>query len=335
MAEPSLGVRCVQCDAPIKKARKGGRPRIYCTPRCRRRAQRERDRRRRDPGPSWQPIAHDLITTSLQLYGGQQLGLESIFILARHIAREAECLAAVAVDVALRRGESWQDIATAAGVSRASATARWGGSRASDLLAARMPTPMLLTEDGNFPAGATSAAPRGTHPHSPGRVAPGACRNLGAALRTLRKASRASLTETAAVTGLSLTAVSDMVEGRAVASWPETYTVAHVLGGEPEDLRHLWECASGQRLPMSWSSTDRLAAALRGAWLAAGAPSLTIASDVNVAVARAALRGQAVPPWPVVTALLAELGVSPGMFEPLWVDARACQLESGEGTVSS
>lgn len=336
MAEPSRGVRCVQCDAPIKETRTGGRPRIYCTPRCRRQAQRERARTRRDPGPSWQPIAHDLVTSSLQLHGGQQLGLESIFILAGHIARDTECLAAVAVDVALRRGESWQDIATAAGVSRASATARWGGSRASDLLAARMPAPMILTEDGNFPpAGAASTAPRGTHSHAPGRVPAAARRSLGAALRTLRTASRASLTQTAAITGLPLTAVADMVEGRTVASWPETYTVAHVLGGEPEDLRHLWECASGQRLPIGWSSTDHLAAALRGAWLAAGAPNLTIASDVDVAVTRAALRGQTVPPWPVVTALLAELGTNPGLFEPLWVAARATQLESGEGTVPS
>lgn len=331
MAEPSHGVRCARCDVRIERTRKGGRPRIYCTPRCRRQAQRERDRARHDPGPSWRPIAHDLVTSSLQLYGGQQLGLESIFVLAGHIARDAECLAAVAADAAVRRGESWQDVAAAAGVRRASATARWGGSRTSGLLAARVPPPLILSASTDSPSGASPALPR---PRSSGR-APGARRNLGAALRTLRRGSRVSLAEAADLTGLSLEMVADMVEGRTVASWPETYTVAHALRGRPQDLLHLWECASGDRLPGGGNSTDRLAAALRGAWLAAGAPSLALASDVDVAQARAALSGQVVPSWPTVKALLTGLRADPAAFERLWVSARAAQLKRGEGAVPS
>ncbi|WP_416484298.1 helix-turn-helix domain-containing protein [Streptomyces sp. CL12] len=334
MAESSRGVQCARCDAPIEKTGKGGRPRIYCTPRCRRLAQRERDRARLDPGPSWRPIAHDLVTNSLQLYGGQQMDLESIFVLAEHITRDTECLVAVAVDGAVRRGECWQDIAAAAGVSRASAVARWGGSRASDLLVERVPPPKILMEGGCFPASAVSAAQRVPRPRASGRAA-GARKRLGVALRTLCKRSRVSLPEAAAVTGMSLGAITDMVEGRTVASWPETYTVAHVLRGEPEDLLHLWECASGERLPTGRSGTDRLAAALRGAWLVAGAPSLVIASDVDVAVARAALCGQIVPPWSVATTLLAGFGADPALFQPLWGAARAAQLESGDGTVLS
>ncbi|MFI9423431.1 hypothetical protein ACIG54_07675 [Streptomyces achromogenes] len=147
--------------------------------------------------------------------------------------------------------------------------------------------------------------------------------------------SRVSLLEAAAMAGMSLREMTDMVEGRSAASWPETYTVAHVLRGEPEDLLHLWECASGERLSTGRSSTERLAAALRGAWLAAGAPSLAIASDVDVTVARAALCGQLVPPWSVVTTLLAGFGAESALFQPLWVAARAAQMESGEGTALS
>lgn len=290
MAEPSRGVRCLRCNSPIEKTGKGGRPRTYCTPKCRRRAQRERDRSRRVLGPSWQPIAHDLVTNSLQLYGGQQMDLESVFVLAKHIARDTECLVAVAIDSALRRGEGWQDIAAAAGVSRASAVARWGGPRASDLLVGRVPPPNLI-EGGGSAAGAVSAAQHVPRPRSSGQAAR-ARQALGVALQTLCKVSRVSLLEAAAMAGMSLREMTDMVEGRTAASWPETYTVAHVLRGEPEDLLHLWECASGERLSTGRSSTERLAAALRGAWLAAGAPSLAIASDVDVTVARAALCGQ-------------------------------------------
>lgn len=332
MAEPSRGVRCARCDAHIDRTRKGGRPRTYCTPRCRRQAQRERDRARHDPGPSWRPIAHDLVTSSVQLYGGRQLGLESIFVLVGHIARDAECLAAVAVDAAVRRGVSWQDVADAAEVSRASATARWGGSRPSGLLAARVPPPMILSASTDSPAGAACAVQR---PRSSGRKAPGAGRNLGAALRTLHGRSRVTLADVAALTGLSLEAVTDMVEGRTVGSWPETSTVAQVLRGRPQDLMYLWECASGDRLQPGGSDTDRLAAAFRGAWLAAGAPSLAVASDVDAAEARATLCGRVVPPWPTVKSLLAGLRADPSAFEQLWVCARAAQLKHGEGAESS
>ncbi|MGW8452461.1 helix-turn-helix domain-containing protein [Streptomyces niveus] len=271
------------------------------------------------------------MTSSLQLYGGQQLDLESIFVVAGHIARDAECLAAVAVDAAVRRGESWQDVADATGVSRASATARWGGTRTSGLLAARVPPPVILSASTDSPACATCAVPR---PRSSVR-APGAGRNLGAALRTLRGRSRVTLAEVAALTGLSLEAVTDMVEGRTVASWPETYTVTHVLRGHPQDLLHLWECASGDRLHAGGSDTDRLAAALRGAWLAAGAPNLAVAFDVDAEEARATLCGQVVPPWPTVKSLLAGLRADPAAFEQLWVCARAAQLKRGEGAVPS
>ncbi|MFJ5737232.1 hypothetical protein [Streptomyces microflavus] len=112
--------------------------------------------------------------------------------------------------------------------------------------------------------------------------------------------------------------------------------MAHALRGEPRDLLHLWEVASDQLLPTDGSrGADRFAAALRGAWLAAGSPNLAIVSDVDVAVGRAALCGQVVPPWPVVTELLGGLGADPALFEPLWVVARAAQLESGEGAAPS
>ncbi len=338
MAKPSRGPWCVRCHAPIEEPARGGRPRIYCTVQCRRRAQRERDRARRGPGPSWQPIAYDLLLSSLQLHGCcQQLNLKHILTLAGHVARDAECLTAVAVDAALRRGERWQDIAAAAGVSQASARATWGGTRAQDLLAARVPPPVVPKVSGILPPG---TAPRGAvapcvpHPRTADEAVPGARQDLGVALRTLQKASGASLSQTATVTGLPLTVVTDMVAGRKVASWAETYTVAHALRGEPQDLVLLWERAAGEQLPVDKSSPDRLAAALRGAWLAAGAPSLALTSDVDVAVARAVLCGHVVPPWTVVSTLLTGLRADPALFEPLWVTARAAQLKSGEGRES-
>ncbi|MEW1615616.1 MULTISPECIES: hypothetical protein [unclassified Streptomyces] len=262
--------------------------------------------------------------------------MKNILVLAERIARDAECLSAVAVDTALRHGGSWQDIAVAAELSRGAATARWGGTRVSDLLAARVRPRVFLTADEGFSAGTASAVPPVPYPRPVNSAVPGVRRALGAALGTLGKVSHTSLSEAAAATGLPLATVMDMVAGRTVEPWLATYAVAHALRGEPRDVLHLWELASDQRLPTDASSgTDRLAAALRGAWLAAGSPSLAIVSDVDVAVVRAALCGQVVPPWPVVTELLGGLGADPALFEPLWVVARAAQLESGERAVSS
>ncbi|MFE3900618.1 hypothetical protein ACFXPY_09685 [Streptomyces sp. NPDC059153] len=284
---------------------------------------------------SWHPIAHDLVTNALYLHGKKQLPLKDVLTLAGNVGRDAECLAAVAVDAARNGGDGWSEIAAAAGRSEASARAKWGGSQVSRLVAARRPALAKIVW-----APAMDSVKASLVPRQGGRtaVSSGGPRGLGSALRTLYRKTRTSLIRVSAATGLPVSMVSALLEDRTVASWPEVYALAHALGGEPEDLRHLWECAAEGRAALEPNGeSERLAAALRGARLAAGSPELATVCPpgIEVSVIQAALRGTAVPPWSVLRVFLTGLGVDPGSFEVLWLAARVADLAEWEGGLRS
>ncbi|MEU6313797.1 helix-turn-helix transcriptional regulator [Streptomyces sp. NPDC047014] len=280
---------------------------------------------------AWHPITHDLVTNTLHLHRSKHLPLKDVCALAGDVAMDAECLVAVAVDAARSRGEEWSEIAAAAGCSEASARAKWGGSKVARLLSARRPAHVRIDWDP-----ATVSAEVAHPPRQGGRttVPPAEPRGLGSALRTLYRTARTSLARVSAATGLSGPTVAALLGDRTVASWPEVYALAHALGGDPEDLRHLWDCAAGSRAaPEANEESARLAAALRGALLAAGSPQLTnvCPPEIEPTVIQAALRGRDVPPWSVLHVLLAGLGADPGSFEPLWLAARVAHLSEREG----
>lgn len=323
MAERPHGSRCAWCGGPIEvKKAAGGRPRIYCDVQCRRRAKRERDRTRRDLAASWRPVAHDLVTNSLQLYSGRNLNLQQVMALAKRVAEDADCLAGVAAQTALQRGATWERIAHDAELSLGVVTAKWGGTRVSDQLAAR--NAVLAVPEFSHADDSSAASPSIAGPRIRGIRRSDACRHLATALRTLHLRHGVSLPEAAAATRIPLVIIRDMVTGRTVEPWATTYAVAHALHGEPQDLLQLWELASGSR-PALHVGVTPLAPALRGAWLAAGSPSVT---DAYGDGGSALLGGQAVPPWPQVAELLRNLGADPKPYEPLWVEARAAQLKT-------
>ncbi|GHA78203.1 hypothetical protein ACIQRS_04465 [Streptomyces termitum] len=176
MAQPSPTVRCEQCRGPIKQP-KTGRPKLYCKPRCRREAQRDRDRdrARRDPDglrKAWGPVTDDLLDRAIQLRSGRQKPLEDVLRLADAAASDIEALVAVAVNNARRQEESWEEIGRSAGMSAASARARWGGNRVRRLLRARK------AARGFPPESRCPSVPAGSDPHDaqgdPGDVVRGA-----------------------------------------------------------------------------------------------------------------------------------------------------------------
>ncbi|MFB6634385.1 hypothetical protein ACFCWY_31280 [Streptomyces sp. NPDC056362] len=332
MATPSPEARCEYCLGPVERSKGGGRPRIYCRPLCRRRAQRERDRAHRVSRPSWQPIAHDLVTNALYLRDHKQLALKDILELAGDVGRDAECLAAVAVDATRNQGSDWSEIAAAAGRTEASARAKWGGSQVSRLVAARR-QPACAEAEWD-PATVSAEVPRVPRQRARTAVSVTDTLGLGSALRTLYRKARTSLVPVSAATNLPAAVISALLEDRTVASWPEVYTLAHALGGDPEDLRHLWDSATKDTAAVDPDGENqKLAAALRGARLAAGAPDLTTVcpAGIDVSVIQAALRGRVVPPWSVLRVFLAALGADPGSFEALWLAARVADLAERKG----
>jgi hypothetical protein len=337
MAKPSPGSPCAFCGKEIGQSRRGGRPKDYCDPACRRRAQRQRDRERRAAEPShteWQVITGDLFARTQQLLAGgsDQPALATALDLTARLRRDAECLAAVAVDSARCNGWTWTEVATAAGLSAAAARARWGGVRVQRLVSERAQLSMSEQTDRNLPlptfSNKAGAPPAGASEDS-------AVRELGTALRTLHVRSGVSLHFVSDITGLSLPVITAMFDGCRVPSWPETYMLSHALGGDPQDLQLLWHCAWG--VPLSTEAVTgpgRLGAALRGARLAAGLPDVAASCPPGMSRAQAcaALAGEAAPDWPLLSGFLVRLGADPSRFTSLWMAARTAQhpIRTGE-----
>ncbi|MFJ8697593.1 hypothetical protein [Streptomyces roseolilacinus] len=276
-------------------------------------------------------ISHDLSARAWHLHTiGAELPLPEVLELTERLRQDADCLAAVAADAARQRGWAWQEVASAAALSEASARARWGGVRVSRLVAGRVPLTSARPAHREPPA--PMAGEFTVRPAAP--AAGGAAQALGAALRTLYERSGAGLSRVSSITDLPIPVLTPMLEGRTVAPWPVVYMLSHVLGGEPQELRWLWQHAWGQPAPGDvHDSPERLRAALRGARLAAGLPDLAASCppDRDVAEVRAVFDGGAVPDWPVISEVLTVLGADLTSFESLWAEARAAQLAAREG----
>ncbi|MFC8871810.1 hypothetical protein ACFUAC_29885 [Streptomyces sp. NPDC057148] len=337
MAKPSPGSQCAFCGKDIGQPCRGGRPKDYCDPACRRRAQRQRDRERRAAKPShteWQVITGEMFVRTQQLLtaGSDQLDLATALDLTARLHQDAECLAAVAVDSARCNGWTWTEVATAAGLSTAAARARWGGVRVQRLVSERAQLSMSEPTDRHLPLPASSNE---TGAPSAAASKDSAVQELGTALRTLHARSGVSLQFVSDITGLSLPVITAMFDGCRVLSWPETYMLSHALGGDPQDLQLLWHWAQGVPLPTgAVTGPGRLGAALRGAQLAAGLPDIAASCPPGLSVAEscAALAGEAAPDWPLLSGFLVRLGADPSRFASLWMAARAAQhpIRTGE-----
>ncbi|KOU39410.1 hypothetical protein ADK55_33360 [Streptomyces sp. WM4235] len=242
--------------------------------------------------------------------------------LAARLAEDAECVAAAAVVEERSAGRTWAAIGAAARMSEGQARARWGGARFAQRLAAREPAPRA-----GRPYGAASGV-SGTATRSDRRARRAAVA-LAGALRMLHEHSGADLDDIAAESGMPIFAVRWVLEGRVVVPWTATYTLVHLLGGRPGDLRLLWEYASKSvpRLPDPPRLGDHLAAGLRGARLAAGyAPAaLVCPPGLTEAQAEAGFDGRLVPEWSALCDMLLWLGADPEPFKVLWAARRAAR----------
>ncbi|WP_431315665.1 hypothetical protein [Streptomyces murinus] len=320
MAEVSDGLGCGFCGkAVVQHDGNGGRPRDYCDDDCRRRAQRKRDAERRVALPQFthRLIAAELVFRAEQLLAAcfEEAPLGEILDLAARIADDVDCLAAAVVADERTAGSSWAEVAVAARTSEGSARARWGGVQGARRLESREPMPWADRAYG-VPRHATAAATGS---------AQGAQRSAAAlarALHMLHERSDAGLGEVAGEVGIPLPVVHGVLEGEVLAPWPVTFMLAHLLGGQPGDLRLMWESAAKPHAHQSRSmpSAASLGAGLRGARLAAGCPA---AADIcppglNEAEAEAVFAGRLVPSWDVLRELLARLDADPEPFAGVW-----------------
>lgn len=324
---PQYG-KCRYCRQRFERTGKPGRRQEYCTPACRRRAQRERNP---NPAPttvhplplarniaeSVQALAQTLLASE---YGEQDL--ETLLRQAGGLTREVEYYICAAVQDARRKGTSWDAVAAAASVSAATARSRWAEKtvrrklqrRAAEQLALRQRDPATL------PAPPREEGQNGVQPGER------SASKLAAALSNLHRGSDLTIRQVAESTDLSPSYVSRIMSGERLPNWPVVEMLAALFDGDPDELAVLWENAHGVTPPARQPLPDavaRLSAALRGLYLAAASPSparIHKASGgiLSVRIIKEILAGRTVPDWRTTVSFVRAVGGTPTDIRPLW-----------------
>lgn len=311
-----LSARCAGCGHDFVQRTGPGRPRLYCGERCRRQAQRQRDRAKRAAGDREQVTAAALIEEMYRLTSRLSAELSGplaeLLDTTSRLKRLSECLVGSTVGERLESGLGWAELAAAAGVSERSARARWNPQRVRRL--AQDAAPSVLSQTTELPAFAWTGSGTGM---------------LVGALRQLPgTASSAQVTAAAVRAGLSIEEADRALAGKGILPWDRMRSLVEQLGGRSEDLHFLWQASLQASSPPPASveeAAGRLAAALRGMRLAAGQPPLDqVAGLTGMSADRldAILRGRYVPAWDTVIALATALQTNPNLLRNLWDGVR-------------
>ncbi|MFD3950192.1 hypothetical protein ACFWRC_09220 [Streptomyces albidoflavus] len=329
MVVPSSPERCAyhRCRKLLTRTARTGRRRIYCDDRCRRQAQRDRDRARLSAAPGQRGLQSPAVADGIGVLAQELLDaahrddqLEVRLKLAALLGEGATCYAATAVQDARAAGWSWSDIARAAGVSEASARARWSEAKVAALVASypqrgeRRPPRFFSREgvgrDGSLvrPADLSARA---------------AAAVMGTYFEALLDTGPVGIDEAARQAGLPPGAVGLILAGEVVGSWPVTHTVVTILGGQPQVLRGLWERTVGGgagRRPVL-EARRLLYEALHVLYLAAGSPALDKLegrAGLMPGTVGEVLDASSVPSWPQVGLVIELLGAHREDVRPLW-----------------
>ncbi|MGW7308774.1 helix-turn-helix domain-containing protein [Streptomyces sp. NPDC054835] len=272
-------------------------------------------------------IAEELYSLAFDLleaeYGGADL--EELLAKARALAKETDYYVSAAVRDARQRSVSWEEVAKAASLSTATARVRWGEMQVMRRLQRRSVERAALRQ---APAAVPDVPPK------EGRQAVGrASRQLAAALSQLHQDSGLMIREVAESTELSPSYVSRILSVDRTPSWPVVRQLVETFGGDPLELRVLWEIAQGvPPAPQDFiDAATRLNGVLRGLYLAAGCPSVkTVCEQSHGALDEAAvedlLEGTEVPTWEDTGRFVTAVGGHPADIRPQWEAAYSLLL---------
>ncbi|MEU9983589.1 helix-turn-helix transcriptional regulator [Streptomyces sp. NPDC050856] len=163
--------------------------------------------------------------------------------------------------------------------------------------------------------------------HGPPGDSPSAA--LTRALSHLQRTSDKTLRALGKEAGVSASYISRVLSGERTPSWKVTRTITLACGGDPTELRPLWDAARGHRSP----EPATLHAALRGLHVSAARPAYTLIqararSRLSVEDIRDVLEGLRVPEWEVVGHLVDALRGRPETIRPLWDAAHTARTST-------
>ncbi|WP_421110310.1 helix-turn-helix domain-containing protein [Streptomyces sp. NEAU-S77] len=320
---------CRHCQEAFVQKEGPGRKKAYCSIACRQKAQRQRDgrsaQRARAVHPLGRHIAEDLqvlVASLLEVeYDGQPLKI--LLRTAEEVVREVECYVAAAVRDARNKGADWGSIAADANVSMTTARTVWAESKVRRQLERR------AADRAKRRPRAETAPPEGLGSEQGGvlsKASERASAKLASALSYLHQESGLAIKAVAQHTSLSPSYVSRILSGERTPTWSVLCTLVRLFGGNPADLRVLFESAHGL-MPLTRhavpDAAERLLAALQGFYLAAGRPEYGLVRRASRGVLttqdiRDILEGQMVPTWEATAALVSALNACPADIRPLW-----------------
>lgn len=326
MDEATAWCANAQCGRAFEQRTGPGRRKAYCSPVCRRQAQRRRDAEASpaavEGAPSGQEAVGSMAAALGALAEAERAGetLEARARLFGNLAAHAERYLPLAVHEARLRGAQWEEIARSTGVTVATARGRWSQVRIAEVLS--VPVRQAL------PVGRSrSGTPRGLRL---ARREIDARQRLADALDFLLRASGLDLGGLEEATSLPEHVLIGLLSGEALPAWPEVAVLAAVLGVVPSDLRSLWEWAAGKAMPSATSAeaSRSFKRAIRGLHLAAGCPSAAVIAEqtglgITAAIVADVLRGQTTTAWRPVAAVVRVLGADAWSVRALWLTARS------------
>lgn len=265
-------------------------------------------------------LASDLLEAE---YGGADLG--ELLGRSRALVKETDYYVSAAVRDARQGGVSWEEVAKCALVSTATARVRWGGTKVMRRLAVRSVERAAARQ---------TPSPTVDFRATEGREAVGrATRQLAAALSQLHQTSGLMIREVAESTELSPSYVSRILSVDRTPSWPVVRQLVSVLGGNPVELRVLWEIAQGvPPAPQDFiDAVTRLMGVLKGLYLAAGCPSVQeVCEHSNGGLDRETvqelLTGTEFPSWECAGLFVSAVGGHPADIRPQWEAAYTALL---------
>ncbi|MEU3712218.1 hypothetical protein [Streptomyces catenulae] len=333
--------RCACCGNEIPpEPGRSGRPRDYCDPTCRRRAQRLRDRQKLTTSAEAgqqrlsPPIAESVYVAAgiLAATAQRKASLGLLLEQAELVKTELATFVAAAVRDERNEGVPWEAIATDAGTSVASARTRWTALKLEKLLALRKPPALTPPPEATGPEYAIGPVPAA----SPApQLAPEA---LGNALTTLQIRQDLPLADIAAEAELADDDVESLLKGERTASWAVTRMLTEILLSEPHDaraVRYIWEAVTGhpRSVPETVDAAQRrLHDALRGLRLTVGGPSDTEISRrcaLPTALVHHLLNGGRPENWEQLAAATVGMAVHHSWIRPHWDDLQRA-LADGE-----
>ncbi|GAB2891529.1 helix-turn-helix domain-containing protein [Streptomyces mayteni] len=333
------------CTNALLKKPGAGRPRKWCSEQCRRSANRtpasepSGDAAARHTGYVVE-LAEELRGRAdelLRLARDPALAVDvpmRFLDLLETVRRDLNDLQAAAMQQARDRGARVVDLAARLSVSADTISRLWP----ADVIDRRMAKRQTVGEShpiapASDPPAADSVPPprrprTGTGP-SEGPVA-----TLARALSHLQRSSGRRHRRLGYDAGVSPSYISRVMSGERCPSWPVARSITRSCGGDPDDIRPLWEATRGIITP----TPHGFHAALRGLYLAAARPDdhtlrrstqgLLTSSDIT-----RLLHGAGPPTdWPTVDRLVHALHGDPTTIRPLWEAARHAAPRSHSAT---